>query len=78
MFGRGGEEFLALQAAGVSCEEIPGISSAIAVPAAAGIPVTHRGLSAAFTVVTGTAAGAGGKEELKLDFRRWHGLRARW
>lgn len=61
VFGRGGEEFLALQAAGVSCEEIPGISSAIAVPAAAGIPVTHRGLSAAFTVVTGTAAGEDGQ-----------------
>ena len=61
VFGRGGEEFLALQAAGVSCEEIPGISSAIAVPAAAGIPVTYRGLSAAFTVVTGTAAGEDGQ-----------------
>lgn len=74
VFGRGGEEFLALQAAGISCEEIPGISSAIAVPAAAGIPVTHRELSAAFTVVTGTAAEssdnglAQGEARLQLDF----------
>ena len=69
VFGRGGEEFIALRDAGVRCEVIPGITSAIAVPAAAGIPVTHRGLSDSVTVVTGTAAGAGGKEELKLDFQ---------
>lgn len=55
VFGRGGEEFMALQAAGVFCEEIPGITSAIAVPAAAGIPVTHRGIADSVTVVTGTA-----------------------
>ena len=46
VFGRGGEEFLALQAAGVPCEEVPGISSCIAVPAAAGIP-SHTGGQAA-------------------------------
>lgn len=63
VFGRGGEEFLALREAGISCEEIPGISSAIAVPAAAGIPLTHRGLSASVTVVTGTAAEADGSEQ---------------
>lgn len=68
VFGRGGEEFLALKEAGIYCEEIPGISSAIAVPAAAGIPVTHRGLSADVTVVTGTAAEEGGQERLKMDF----------
>lgn len=68
VFGRGGEEFLAVTQAGISCEEIPGISSAVAVPAAAGIPVTHRGLSAAVTVVTGTAAEEDGKARLKLDF----------
>ena len=68
VFGRGGEEFLALQKAGICCEEIPGISSAIAVPAAAGIPVTHRGLSASVTVVTGTAADTEGQERLQMDF----------
>ncbi|MEP1124052.1 MAG: uroporphyrinogen-III C-methyltransferase [Ilumatobacter sp.] len=53
VFGRGGEEALALQAAGVEYDIIPGITSSIAAPAAAGVPVTHRGVSAGFTVVTG-------------------------
>lgn len=68
VFGRGGEEFLALQKAGICCKEIPGISSAIAVPAAAGIPVTHRGLAAGVTVVTGTAADTDGQDRLQMDF----------
>jgi uroporphyrin-III C-methyltransferase/precorrin-2 dehydrogenase/sirohydrochlorin ferrochelatase len=55
VFGRGGEEALALAAAGIPCEVIPGISSAIAVPLLAGIPVTHRGLASAFLVVSGHA-----------------------
>ena len=59
VFGRGGEAFLALQAAGVPCEEVPGISSCIAVPAAAGIPVTHRGASRSFHVITGHTAQTG-------------------
>jgi uroporphyrin-III C-methyltransferase len=54
VFGRGGEEALALAAAGVDVEIVPGLSSATAVPAAAGVPVTHRGLAGSFTVVTGT------------------------
>jgi uroporphyrin-III C-methyltransferase len=53
VFGRGGEEALALRDAGVEYEIVPGITSSIAAPAAAGVPVTHRGVSAAFTVVTG-------------------------
>ncbi len=53
VFGRGGEEALALISAGLDFEVVPGISSVIAAPAAAGIPVTHRGISAMFTVVTG-------------------------
>ncbi|HEY1989748.1 MAG TPA: uroporphyrinogen-III C-methyltransferase [Acidimicrobiales bacterium] len=53
VFGRGGEEVQALQDAGVEYEVVPGVTSAFAVPAAAGIPVTHRGLSASVTVVTG-------------------------
>jgi uroporphyrinogen III methyltransferase/synthase len=53
LFGRGGEEVEALTQAGVRCEVVPGVSSAFAVPAVAGIPVTHRGLSSSVTVVTG-------------------------
>ncbi|MCU1379299.1 MAG: uroporphyrinogen-III synthase/uroporphyrinogen-III C-methyltransferase [Acidimicrobiales bacterium] len=53
VFGRGGEEAAALAAAGVPFEVVPGITSAVAVPAYAGVPVTHRGLSTSFTVVTG-------------------------
>jgi uroporphyrin-III C-methyltransferase len=53
VFGRGGEEALALAAAGIPFEVVPGISSAFAVPACAGIPVTHRGLSTSVTIVTG-------------------------
>jgi uroporphyrin-III C-methyltransferase / precorrin-2 dehydrogenase / sirohydrochlorin ferrochelatase len=53
VLGRGGEEALALSAAGVPFEVVPGISSAIAAPALAGIPVTHRGLASSFLVVSG-------------------------
>jgi uroporphyrinogen III methyltransferase/synthase len=53
VFGRGGEEAAALLAAGVPFEVVPGVTSAVAVPAYAGVPVTHRGLSTSFTVVTG-------------------------
>jgi uroporphyrin-III C-methyltransferase/precorrin-2 dehydrogenase/sirohydrochlorin ferrochelatase len=53
VFGRGGEEMLALVAAGVPCEVVPGVTSAVAVPAGAGIPLTHRAVSRQFTVVTG-------------------------
>ena len=53
VFGRGGEELLACAAAGISAEVVPGVSSAVSVPAAAGMPVTHRGLASSFAVVTG-------------------------
>lgn len=52
VFGRGGEELLACRAAGVRCEVVPGLSSAVAVPTAAGIPLTHRGLAGGFAVIT--------------------------
>jgi uroporphyrin-III C-methyltransferase/precorrin-2 dehydrogenase/sirohydrochlorin ferrochelatase len=55
VFGRGGEEVQALAAAGVPFEVVPGVSSAIAAPALAGIPVTHRGVSAGFAVISGHA-----------------------
>ena len=53
VFGRGGEELAACQDAGVDVAVVPGITSAISVPAIAGIPLTHRGLATAFTVATG-------------------------
>ena len=53
VFGRGGEEAEALRAAGIPFEVVPGVTSAVAVPAYAGIPVTHRGLASTFAVVTG-------------------------
>jgi uroporphyrin-III C-methyltransferase/precorrin-2 dehydrogenase/sirohydrochlorin ferrochelatase len=58
VFGRGGEEALALAAAGIACEIVPGISSAIAAPLLSGIPVTHRGVASAFLVVSGHAESA--------------------
>ena len=56
VFGRGGEEWNACVAAGVPVEVVPGVTSAVAVPALAGIPVTHRGLSQGFVVVSGHVA----------------------
>lgn len=53
VLGRGGEEVQACEEAGLPVEVVPGVTSAVAVPAAAGIPLTHRGLSRGFTVVTG-------------------------
>src|SRR5690349_1281460 len=58
VFGRGGEECLALAEAGIRYEVIPGVSSAVAVPAYAGIPVTRRGVTTAFAVVAGQTGGA--------------------
>lgn len=57
VLGRGSEEVLACAAAGVPVEIVPGISSAIAAPAAAGIPVTHRGVSTGFVVLSGHVVG---------------------
>jgi uroporphyrin-III C-methyltransferase len=56
VFGRGGEEAEALARAGIPFEIVPGVTSAVAVPAYAGIPLTYRGLSSSFAVVTGHEA----------------------
>lgn len=56
LFGRGGEEMLALTAAGIPCQEVPGICSAIGIPAQYGIPVTHRGVSRSVHIITASTA----------------------
>lgn len=53
VFGRGGEEMVALRRAGIDVEVVPGVSSVFAAPALAGVPVTHRGVSSSVTVVSG-------------------------
>jgi len=65
VFGRGGEECQALAEAGIRYEVVPGVSSAIAVPAYAGIPVTQRGVTTAFTVVAGHTGGS----DSNIDWR---------
>lgn len=69
VFGRGGEEAEALQAVGIAWEVVPGVSSAIAVPAYAGIPLTHRTYAASFAVISGHEPAS--REESRL---RWHAL----
>jgi uroporphyrinogen III methyltransferase / synthase len=69
IFGRGGEEGLCLRQAGIEFEVVPGVSSAYAVPAYAGIPVTQRGMAAQVTIVTGHEDPA--KPEPDVD---WAGL----
>lgn len=56
VFGRGGEEWQAARAAGIPIEVVPGVSSALAAPALAGIPLTHRGVSRGFWVLTATTS----------------------
>ncbi|HSZ70797.1 MAG TPA: uroporphyrinogen-III C-methyltransferase [Solirubrobacteraceae bacterium] len=74
VFGRGGEEALALRAAGIPFEVVPGITAGVAAAAYAGIPVTHRGLATAVALVTGhTRADAPGEDESELD---WEALAA--
>lgn len=66
IFGRGGEEALALTAAGIAYEVIPGVSSAYSAPAYAGIPITHRGKASSFHVITGHEDPT--KENSSLDY----------
>lgn len=67
VFGRGGEEAEALAKAGIEFEIVPGISSSIAAAAYAGIPVTHRGLSASLGIVTGHEAPGKPQSDIKWD-----------
>lgn len=69
VFGRGGEEALALAEAGIEFEVIPGVTSGIAAPSAAGIPVTHRGISASVAFITGNEDPT--KADTDID---WDGL----
>jgi len=68
VFGRGGEEALYLRERGVKFEFIPGVTSAIAVPEYAGIPVTHRGITVSFRVVTGHEAA---KEKSQIPWENY-------
>ena len=68
VFGRGGEEGEELRKAGVAFEEVPGITSAISVPAYAGIPITHRDFTSTFTVITGHEEP--GKETSNINWPR--------
>jgi len=67
VLGRGGEEAEVLAQKGIPFEVVPGISSAVAVPAYAGIPVTHRGVASSFAVVTGHKASDKGEPKVSWD-----------
>jgi uroporphyrinogen III methyltransferase/synthase len=77
VFGRGGEEALALRAAGIPFEVVPGVTAGVGASAYAGIPVTHRGLAGAVALVTGhsreDAAGCAGEDDAGVD---WSALAA--
>lgn len=69
VFGRGGEELLALREAGVEARVIPGVTSAVGVPTSAGLPVTHRGVATSFTVVTGHEDPTKPEKQVHWDYR---------
>lgn len=69
VFGRGGEEMLALLEEGIPSEIIPGVTSAIGVPTTIGLPVTHRGVATSFTIVTGHEDPTKSEKQVKWDFK---------
>lgn len=69
VFGRGGEEMLALLEKGINVEFIPGVTSAIGVPTFSGLPVTHRGVATSLTVVTGHEDPTKDNKQVKWDFK---------
>lgn len=68
VFGRGGEEIIALNKAHVDFQIIPGVTSAIGVPTSLGLPVTHRGLATSFTVITGHEDPTKEEKQVKWDY----------
>ena len=76
VFGRGGEEWQACAAAGIPVTVVPGVSSAIAGPALAGVPLTHRQLTQGFTVVSGHVARM--TRRRRWTGRPWPGGTRRW
>jgi uroporphyrin-III C-methyltransferase len=69
VFGRGGEEMLALLEEGIHVEFIPGVTSAIGVPTSSGLPVTHRGIATSLTIVTGHEDPTKPNKQVNWDFK---------
>ncbi len=69
VFGRGGEEMLALLEEGIPFEIIPGVTAAIGVPTTIGLPVTHRGVATSLTIVTGHEDPTKNEQQVKWDFK---------
>ncbi len=69
VFGRGGEEMLALFEENISIETVPGVTSAVGVPTSVGLPVTHRGVATSLTIVTGHEDPTKNEKQVKWDFK---------
>ncbi len=69
VFGRGGEEMLALLEEGIVADIIPGVTSAVGVPTSVGLPVTHRAVSTSLTIVTGHEDPTKSEKQVKWDFK---------
>lgn len=69
VFGRGGEEILALLKENIPVETVPGVTSAVGVPTSIGLPVTHRGVATSLTIVTGHEDPTKSEKQVKWDFK---------